>query len=99
MKRRTWSLIRGESVCMAGSMGPVAANSMLCRPPPTLRLSSAQLLLQELIQLARIGLAAGGLHHLADEEPEQLFLAGAVIGELPGILGQHLIDHPLDRRG
>jgi hypothetical protein len=33
-----------------------------------------QLLLQQLIQGRRIGLTAGGLHHLPHKEPEQLVL-------------------------
>ena len=55
-----------------------------------------ELLLQQLVELRRVGLAAGGLHHLADEEAEQLVLAGAVLGELARVLRHHLVDGALD---
>ena len=38
-------------------------------------------MLQNLIQLRRVGLALAGLHREADEEAEQLVLAAAVLRE------------------
>src|SRR5207244_7647924 len=59
--------------------------------------SAAELLLQQFVQLGRIRFAAGRLHHLADEEAEELVLPRAVVGKLSGILPHHLVDHALDR--
>ena len=42
----------------------------------------AQCLLQQLVDDAWIGFAGHGLHHLADEEAEQLVLAPAIFGDL-----------------
>src|SRR5690606_36488669 len=61
--------------------------------------SALQLLLQELVHLRRIGLAAGRLHDLADEVAEELLLAGAVLLELLRVLREHLVDRLLDRAG
>src|SRR4029077_17590659 len=58
--------------------------------------SAGQLLLQKLIELRRIGLAAGGLHDLADEEAEQLVFARAVVGKLARILRHDRVDGLLD---
>src|SRR5688572_28761019 len=56
-----------------------------------------QLALEQLVQLGRICLALGRLHDLANEEPEQLVLAGAVIGKLLRILRHDVVDRALDR--
>src|SRR3546814_8970541 len=56
--------------------------------------SSRELFLQQAIQSIRIGLALRRTHGLADEEAEQLVLAGAIFGELAGIL-----PHPVLHRG
>src|SRR5579859_3895990 len=48
---------------------------------------SAELLLEALADNARVGLAAGFLHHLADEEAEQALLARAVGLDLAGVRG------------
>src|SRR5258708_28440636 len=60
-------------------------------PPPAL---SAELLLEALADNARVGLAAGFLHHLADEEAEQAFLAAAVGLDVAGVR----CDDPVDER-
>src|SRR5262245_48565774 len=59
--------------------------------------SAAQLAAQKLVQLSGIGLAAGRFHDLADEEAEELVLAGAVVRELCWILRHHLLDGADDR--
>src|SRR5437762_12643185 len=59
----------------------------------------SELCAQQLVQLRRVGLAGGRLHDLTYEESEQLVLARAVLGELSGIAGHHLIDHALDGGG
>src|SRR2546430_17200685 len=59
----------------------------------------SELSAQQLVQLRRVGLAGGRLHDLTYEESEQLVLARAVLGELSGIAGHHLIDHALDSGG
>src|SRR3546814_6493933 len=48
--------------------------------------SARELFLQQAIQSIRIGLALRRTHGLGDEEAEQLVLAGAIFGELAGIL-------------
>src|ERR1700736_1000630 len=58
--------------------------------------ATTQLELQQLVELRRICLAFRRLHHLPDEETEQFILAGAVIGELLGVGGDHRIDHPFN---
>ena len=45
-------------------------------------LVARQHLLQEVVDELGIGLPLGRLHHLADEEAEDLLLAGPVLGEL-----------------
>src|SRR2546421_598302 len=59
----------------------------------------SELFAQQLVQLRRVGLAGGRFHDLAHEKSEQLVLARAVLGELRGIAGHHLIDHALDGGG
>src|ERR1700689_5556428 len=59
--------------------------------------TTSQLTLEQFIELGRICLAFSRLHHLADEEAEQLILSGTVVGELFGIGGDHSIDHAFDR--
>ena len=44
-----------------------------------------------------IGLALGRLHHLADQEPEGLLLAGAVLRDRLRVGGEHLADGRVDR--
>ena len=51
-----------------------------------------ELLAQPLADDARVGLAAGLLHHLADEEAEQALLAAAVLLDLAGVRGDHRVD-------
>src|ERR1044071_1866760 len=69
------------------------------RTRSSLMTSAGQLLLQQVVELRGICLAAGGLHDLADEEAEQLVLARAVIGELARILRHDLVDGLLDGAG
>src|SRR3979490_2932420 len=61
--------------------------------------ATAQLKLKQFVELRRIRLAFRCLHHLPDEETEQFILAGAVIGELLGVGGDHRIDHPFNGAG
>src|SRR6266699_657288 len=60
---------------------------------------STQLLFQYSVDHPRVGLAAAGLHHLADQEPDHLLLAAAILLHLLGSGGGHLInnlaEHPL----
>ena len=51
-----------------------------------------QLLAQQLVHRARVGLALGLLHHLADEEPEQAFLAAAERRDLAGVRREDRVD-------
>src|SRR3546814_11989211 len=60
--------------------------------------SARELFLQQAIQSIRIGLALRRTHGLADEEAEQLVLAGAIFGELAGILRHHVVTRGADRR-
>src|SRR5688572_32655311 len=66
---------------------------------PLFTASARELLLEQLVQLRGVRLAAGGLHDLADEDAEQLVLARTVVGELAGILRHHLVDGLLDGAG
>src|SRR6516164_3819858 len=61
------------------------------------RSAARELLAQQLVELGGVGLALRRLHHLTDEEAEQLVLAGAVLLELTRILGNRLVDRTLDR--
>src|ERR1700692_93744 len=61
--------------------------------------ATTQLELEQFVELRRIRLAFRCLHHLPDEETEQFVLAGAVIGELLGVGGDHRIDHPFNGAG
>src|SRR6202011_5256603 len=56
--------------------------------------ATTQLELEQFVELRRIRLALRRLHHLPDEKAEQFVLAGAVVGELLGVRGDHGIDHP-----
>src|SRR5690606_21984407 len=53
---------------------------------------------KNLVDLLRVGLAAGRLHHLPDEEPDHLSLAVAVLLHLLGIGAHHIVDERFDRR-
>src|SRR5262245_14288055 len=88
--------IRGSSrpANLADQPAPRAgASAAMVRPP-----SDAQLRFQELVDLLRVALALRRLHDLPDEEAEQLVLAGAVLGDLAGILAHHLVDGGDDGR-
>src|SRR5258708_29226715 len=61
--------------------------------------ATTQLELEQFVELRRIRLAFRCLHHLPDEETEQLVLAGAIIRELLGVGGDHRIDHPFNGAG
>src|SRR5690606_9783830 len=65
--------------------------------------SAVQLLLEQLIDLLRVGLAPGRLHRLADEEADHLAALGLVTGTVLFDLGrvgcQHFIEHGLDGAG
>src|SRR5487761_549072 len=61
--------------------------------------STGKLLLEQLVQLSWIGLALCRLHHLPDEEAEELVLAGAVVGEPPRVPGHYFFDGALDGAG
>src|SRR6185437_2840312 len=82
------------AVFIGGTMGAAAVNSTVS--PPRSRGSAAQLAAQELVELRGVRLAAGSLHHLADEETEQLVLAGAILGELRRALRHNLLDRSRD---
>src|ERR1700683_975499 len=60
--------------------------------------SATELLFKQLVESRRVGLALRGLHRLADEESEQLVLAGAILRQLRRIGGDHGIDRGFDRR-
>ena len=85
MKRRTRSRVQALFE-LHGRANGVRAKRVQPLSRCRARGSAAELLLQQLVQLGRVGLAAGGLHDLADEEAEQLVLAGAEVGELARIL-------------
>ena len=55
-----------------------------------------QLLRDELVHLGRIGLAAGRLHHGADDGAGDLGVTGAVLLHDVGVGGQRLVDGGLD---
>src|SRR5262249_39015535 len=77
-----------------------------CAPPslgprgtyPARRSLTAQLLAQALVDDPRVGLAAGRLHHLPDEEAEQSLLAVSVRRALAGVRGDDLVDDRVERR-
>ena len=58
--------------------------------------SDAKFGLEQIVDGLRISLAAGCLHHLADEPADQLGF-GARLFNLVGIGGDDVIDHFLDR--
>src|SRR5260370_11152580 len=60
---------------------------------------TTQFSLQQLVELRRIRLALGGLHDLADEETEELVLAGPIVGESFRIGGNDGVDYSLDGAG
>src|ERR1019366_8859928 len=51
-----------------------------------------QLLVQKLVHYRWIGLSLRRLHHLTDKEADHGLLARAVLLQLPGIGGDHLVD-------
>ena len=55
-----------------------------------------QLVTQDRVYLTGVSLATRLLHHLADEESEHLFLAGAKLLDLFGIGRDDLVDQGLD---
>src|ERR1700688_3242988 len=57
---------------------------------------TTQLSFQQVVELRRIRLALGGLHDLADEETEELVLAGPIVGKLSRIGGDNGVDDSLD---
>ena len=52
--------------------------------------------LQRVVDYLRIGLPARRAHHLADEEFEDALVSAAVLGDVVGILLDHLAAHALD---
>ena len=58
-----------------------------------------QLRLQPLVEHRGVGLAAGGFHGLADEEAEQLVLAGFIFRDLVGVFGEDVVDGGVDGAG
>src|ERR1700722_2900723 len=74
-------------------------SSMNRRSSPSPAATSAtELLFEQFVQARRVGLALRGFHRLADEESEQLVLAGAVLRQLRRIGGDHGVDRGFDRR-
>ena len=59
--------------------------------------SKPELRLEQVVHRLRIGLAAGGLHHLADEPAEQLSASPSPAPTLSGFLRDDLVDDLLDR--
>src|ERR1019366_5457660 len=55
-----------------------------------------QLLGQKFVDHCWIGLSLRRLHHLTDKEADDGLLAGAILLQLPGIGGDHLVDDLLD---
>src|ERR1700682_6139213 len=60
---------------------------------------TTELSFQQVVELRRIRLALGGLHDLADEETEELVLAGPIVGELFRLGRDDRVDDSLDGRG
>src|SRR5579871_5427858 len=60
---------------------------------------SGQLLLQQFIDLSRVGLTLGRLHRLADQRVERLFLAGAEFLDRFLVRGEHFVDDRFERAG
>ena len=79
---------------------PLPTSSCLHRLPATgLSTSGAsELLAQQLVHELGVGLAAGPLHDLAHEEPDQPLLAAAKGGHLVGVGGDHGVDLGPDAR-
>ena len=61
-------------------------------------MSSAELFLQQFIDLRGAGFAFAGLHDLTDQGVEGFFLAGAVFLDVLGVVGDHFVDDGLDGR-
>ena len=74
-------------------------NSWKCAAGDARRRSGRQLLLQQLRHLRRIGLALRRLHALADQRVDRRFLAGAVLLDRFGVVGQDLVDDGFQRAG
>jgi hypothetical protein len=51
---------------------------------------------QQVVDLLRVGLALGRLHHLTDQRIEGLFLAGLEFGDVGCVGGEYVIDQRLD---
>src|SRR6187431_1017539 len=76
-------------------MGSVyVAERSMSRCPRT---SAAELFFEDAIDRGRVRLALALLHHLSDEEAEELVLARAVLGHLLGVSGDDAVDHLDDR--
>src|SRR5690606_9773590 len=74
-----------------------AGGSASCSDSVCAGASGAQLAFEDLVDLRRIGLAAAGLHDLANQRVEGLVLAGAELLDGLGVGGEHLVDHRFDR--
>src|ERR1017187_6370467 len=59
--------------------------------------STIQFLRHQFVEQRRVGLSLRRLHYLAYKESRHRFLAGAILLDLFGVGGNHLIDHRLDR--
>src|SRR3546814_11494483 len=77
----------------AGTTAPGAAKANRAA-----RGTLAELLAQHLVHQARIGLALGRLHHLADEPAENLLVAALELRDLARIAGDDPVDQPFDGR-
>ena len=75
---------------------PTRCASRCCRVAPAKRL---ELRAHAFVDDARVGLAAGLLHHLADEEAEQALLAAAVLLGLLRVRGDDPLDHRIELGG
>src|SRR4029077_13231215 len=93
---------RAEARDFPGSPRPPSGAWRIHVPPltaPTARALSRELFLQELVDQRRVRLALGCLHHLADEETEQLVLSGAIFADFVGLRLHHGLDCGLDGAG
>src|SRR5690606_31285519 len=70
----------------------VVTTRTAARCPPQRRRSALERPAQQLVDDARAGLAAGGLHHLPDEESQQLCLPRAVLRDRTRVRGDDLLD-------
>src|SRR6188474_533092 len=87
-----WMKSSSRIVVMAFSIAALAA----ARREPG-GSGAAEFALQELVELGRVRLALGSLHHLPDEKPEELVLAAAILGKLLRIGRHDGVDRLLDR--